>query len=204
MAKTKFIYFDVGGVLILDYSGTNKWIEMKRDLGITEDQDLLFDDAWSENRESICLDCDVDTLIPKFESVLGFDFPIGYSMLDDFVNRFEKNNSIWNIAKKAKEKYTIGLLTNMYPRMLERIIESGLLPDIEWDVIIDSSIVGYKKPQSGMYQIAQTKSGYNGEEILFIDNQQRHLDSAMKLGWKTLLYDPQNIKESNDKLEKEL
>lgn len=35
--KIKFIYFDVGGVVILDYSKTNKWNEMLTDLGIPEE-----------------------------------------------------------------------------------------------------------------------------------------------------------------------
>lgn len=204
MKESRFIYFDVGGVLLLDYSGTNKWTEMKRDLGVTEDLDEVFDSIWGETRDRICLNCDVDRLITKFENATGLIFPSGYSMLDDFVNRFEKNDSIWKVAEKAKEKYKVGLLTNMYPRMLNKIIEKGLLPNIDWDVIVDSSIVGYKKPQDEIYEIAEVKSGFLPDKIFFVDNQQRHTDSASNRGWTTMVYDPRSANDSSLKLAKVL
>lgn len=195
--NTKIVFFDIGGVLILDYSGTNKWTEMKRDLGITENLDEIFENIWDKNNSRICIDCDVDSFVPEIENQTGIKLPNNYSMLDDFVNRFEKNKLIWQVANKAKEKYKVGLLTNMYPRMLSKIIQRGLLPEIDWDVIIDSSVVGYKKPQNEIYEIAERESGFSSDEIFFVDNQQRHLDSASKRGWTTTVYDPQNIIESS-------
>ena len=37
-------------------------------------------------------------------------------------------------------------------------------------------------------------------EILFIDNSQKHLDSAKQLGWQTFLYDPSDTKKSSEEL----
>ena len=42
MSKISFVYFDVGGVILLDYSGTNKWVEMQRGLGINPELDAKF------------------------------------------------------------------------------------------------------------------------------------------------------------------
>lgn len=39
----KHVYFDIGGVLLLDFSGTTKWTQLRRDLGFAADQDELFD-----------------------------------------------------------------------------------------------------------------------------------------------------------------
>jgi|TARA_Y100000310_G_C20153683_1_gene565933 hypothetical protein len=36
----RFIYFDVGGVVIRDFSGTNKWEELRRSIGIKPEQDI--------------------------------------------------------------------------------------------------------------------------------------------------------------------
>jgi hypothetical protein len=44
---TKFVYFDVGGVLIKDFSKTNKWEELKKAKNIT---DPGFD-AWFDELE---------------------------------------------------------------------------------------------------------------------------------------------------------
>ena len=39
--KLSFIYFDVGGVVIQDFSGTNKWSQLKRELGIKKLKNLI-------------------------------------------------------------------------------------------------------------------------------------------------------------------
>lgn len=91
MNNIKHVYFDVGGVALLDYSGTDKWTQMKRDLGVSENQDKIFDTVWKKYRNRICIDCDVDTIVSDFESALETKFSDDYSMLEDFVNRFERN-----------------------------------------------------------------------------------------------------------------
>jgi len=200
MSDIKFVYFDVGGVLLLDYSGTDKWQQMKLDLGIVGDLDNIFEELWNKNNPRICIDCDVDKLFAEFKENTEIDVPENYSMLDDFINRFELNESIWDLVKKTKQKYKVGLLTNMYPRMLEKIINKKLIPDIDWDVIVDSSIVKNKKPFDVFFDIAENKSGFSPEEIFFTDNQQRHVDAASKRGWKTMVYDPTDLEQSTFKL----
>ena len=49
MPDIKFIYFDIGGVLLLDFSKTNKWLEMRRDLGISPDLDSQFEGNLAKN-----------------------------------------------------------------------------------------------------------------------------------------------------------
>ena len=55
MSDIKFVYFDVGGVLLLDYSGTDKWQQMKLDLGIVGDLDNIFEELWNKNNPRIYL-----------------------------------------------------------------------------------------------------------------------------------------------------
>ena len=56
-----FVYFDVGGVVMLDFSKTNKWYELKHDIGVLDDKMALFDSIWK--RHPVAIDCDVDDLI---------------------------------------------------------------------------------------------------------------------------------------------
>lgn len=195
-----FVYFDVGGVLLLDYSGTEKWIQMKRDLGVTEDLDELFDAVWKKHRSRICIDCDVDTIVPEFKEEVGIEIPDEYSMLVDFVERFDLNQSIHSIAQKAKEKYQVGLLTNMYPRMLSLIRDKALIPEVDWDSVVDSSIVGFQKPDEGIFETAEQMAKIDPSQIFFVDNSAEHVEAASKRGWQTLLYDPQKPDESSKKL----
>lgn len=201
MNNIKFIYFDVGGVMLLDFSGTDKWNEMKKDLGITKELDPTFESLWKTHESKTCINDDVDDLIPEIEQITGNKLPKDYSMLIDFVNRFEKNSSIWDMVFKLKENYKVGLLTNMYPRMLAQIKKQELIPDISWDAIVDSSIVGFQKPEEGIYQIAEKMADVEHNEIFFIDNTVVHIEAAGKRGWQTILYDPQNPEKSTLKIQ---
>lgn len=37
-----FIYFDVGGVAMLDFSGTNKWELLKKEIGVNKTNNCKF------------------------------------------------------------------------------------------------------------------------------------------------------------------
>ncbi len=201
MTKIKFIYFDVGGVLILDFSNTNKWQELKNDLGITSATDPEFEAVWQKHRDRVCLDLDVDKLLTEIQSKTKLKLPSNYSLLNDFVNRFQANPSIWPVLKIARNKYRIGLLTNMYPRMLKAIEEAHLIPNLNWDVVIDSSQVSKQKPDQEIFELALEKSGFKKEEILFIDNLEKNTSVAKKLGWQVFCYDDQNPEKASGELE---
>ena len=88
-----FVYFDLGGVVIKDFSGTNKWEELKKELGVTEKKHENFGRLWSQYHNEINIDRDVDSLVPIFNKELGLKIPNSYSLLTDgFVNRFKKTN----------------------------------------------------------------------------------------------------------------
>lgn len=197
----KFVYFDVGGVVIKDFSGTNKWEELKTGMGIKPEQAEAFNEIFDKYEPEVCIGRDVETLVPMLKEKLGLELSDDYSFLHDFVDRFEKNESIWPIIEKLKGKYNLGLLTNMYPNMLDAIYKAGLMPNVAWNVVIDSSIEKVRKPQTEIFQLAQDKSGFRGEEILFIDNGAKHVDAAKKFGWQGFVYDPTNTEKSNKDLE---
>lgn len=199
--NTKFIYFDVGGVVIKDFSGTSKWEELKLELGIPSEKSQEFEDIYDLYQDEINTTREIDSLIPIYKEKFGITLPDNYSFLiDGFVKRFEKNLDIWPVIEFAKSKYKIGLLTNMYPNMLSEIKRAHLIPNIEFDQIIDSSIEKVQKPYKEIYELAEKRSDFKSNEILFIDNSQKHLDSAKQLGWQTFLYDPTDAKKSSEEL----
>lgn len=173
----KFIYFDLGGVIIKDFSGTNKWEQFKKDFNIT-------DEYWETHEPDINRG----------------HFQIDPSLVLAFVDRFEKNESIWPALEIVKEKLKIGLLTNMYPGMFQAIKDRGLLPLISWDEIIDSSLEGFCKPETEIFQIAQERSGANKSEILFVENSQGNVRAAADFGWQTFLYDSKDYEQSSRNL----
>ncbi len=99
---TSFVYFDLGGVVIKDYSGTNEWPEMKRVMGVTKDIEEEFDRLYDQYElEELCLTRDVDSLIPIFKKKFNLKIPKDFSMLEYFVEHFSQNRSIWPIIKKT-------------------------------------------------------------------------------------------------------
>jgi FMN phosphatase YigB (HAD superfamily) len=198
--KISFVYFDIGGVVVQDFFGTNKWKQLQLDLGITEKHTLRFQAVWKQYRNRICINTNVDSLLPVFQKEFGITYPQGYSLLEDFVNRFEQNLSIWPVIEKIHTYYPVGLLTNMYVGMYPLILKKGLLPPVTWNVIVDSSVVGLQKPDGKIYELAKQRANVHHNEILFVENGEDNLKAAQNLGWQTFFYDSRHPAESSQKL----
>lgn len=198
--KISFVYFDVGGVAIKDFSDTDKWNIMIDDyLGIPVDKRESFDKLFDKYENDICMGkIEVDDLKPFIKEQFNPHLNSNVSLLNYFVDNFESNSSLWPIIEKIKnEGLKIGLLTDQYLGMLDLIASHGLLPTVQWDVVIDSSVERFRKPMIEMYEIAEQKAGVPQEEILLIDNRQKNLDPAAARGWQTFLYDSRDYGKSS-------
>ncbi len=176
----KFVYFDVGGVLIKDFSDSNKWEELKKSKNIT-DPDF---DSWFDELEVRLL--------------------LGTATLDespydinDFVSRFERNEPIWQVVNSVKQKFSVGLLTNQYKGLFDGVVKAGLMSNLDWNVVIDSSVEGVSKPDVAIFKLAESRCGFTGNEILFIDNGEKHIKAAREYGWQTFLYDSEDYEKSS-------
>lgn len=200
MAKISFIYFDVGGVLIKDFSNTDQWRKMYLDAGIKEDQLEKINEVYDKYARKLNTVLDIDAFLPLLKKETEITFPLGYSMLSDMISRFQVNKSIWPIVKAVQAKYRTGLLTNMYPKMLDAIKAAELLPPGKWDILLDSSVEGVQKPDSVIFQIATKWTGEKHENVLFIDNTKANINRAKSVGMQTFHYDSSNYKQASQDL----
>jgi HAD superfamily hydrolase (TIGR01509 family) len=198
----KCIYFDVGGVLIKDFSCTNKWQELKRSIGLNPGQIETWDMFFDAHETEVCMGQDIESLVPLMTEKFGLHFPEGYSFLHEFVDRFEKNDSIWPVISSLSKNMKLGMLTNMYPGMLRLIQNNKLMPKDTWDVIIDSSVLGVRKPQKEIFELAERLSSVTPEEILYVENGKNNIDAAKQFGWKTYYYDSSDYEKASKKLTK--
>lgn len=197
----KFVYFDVGGVAILDFSGTDKWDQLRQELGIVSKQRGKFDEFWDKYERDVCLGRDAESLIPLLEKEFGINLHKNYSLLKDgFVNRFKVNKSIWPVIERIHKQCKIGLLTNQYTKMLDEIRRQELLPPASWDVVIDSSVDSVVKPDKQIFELGEERAGVKGKQILFVENGAKHVNAANDFGWLTFLYDPKNPDKSSQEL----
>jgi HAD superfamily hydrolase (TIGR01509 family) len=74
--------------------------------------------------------------------------------------------------------------------------DRGLLPNVTYDAIIDSSVVNAIKPEAKIYEIAAQKAGCPPAEILLIDDARTNLMAAEKQGWHVLWFDDYSPEES--------
>lgn len=118
-----FIYFDVGGVVIDDFSGNDKWQQLKDELGIAAKNDAAFEKLWDEYSQELNTTRDAEVLLAIFKKELGLQLPSNYSLLDGFVKRFAVNPFIWPIIESVKQRVRVGLLTNMSQECLQRLSE---------------------------------------------------------------------------------
>lgn len=127
-------------------------------------------------------------------------FPVKFSTVLELVKGYKKNKSIWPVIQETIKHCPVGLLTNMYPGMLTEIKKQELLPQMKWNVIVDSSLESFAKPGKEIYEIAQEKAGVNTNEILFIDNTPVNIETARSFGWQTFLYDSKDYELSSKNL----
>jgi putative hydrolase of the HAD superfamily len=67
--------------------------------------------------------------------------------------------------------------------------EAVLDPHSLFDVVVDSSEVGARKPEPAIYEITRERLGVGHHEIFFLDDIGQNLKAARALGWHTELYD---------------
>jgi FMN phosphatase YigB (HAD superfamily) len=104
----------------------------------------------------------------------------------------------------ASKHYRVGLLSNIMPGLIDALIKNGKLPDIKYDVIIDSSEVGAIKPEEDIYKIAEAETGVKPGEILFIDDSRTNLMAAERQDWRVMWFDDYDPSVSVAKIKKAL
>ncbi len=195
-----FVYFDLGGVLDIDFSVGNGWDDLRNELGIRESQKEPFDNLFASYEREICTNRDIETMLPILQKKFGITIPKDYSLLDAFVKRFRKNESIWPVLSTITKYCRVGILTMMYQGMFDAIRKENILPSNAWDVIVDSSNVGFTKYDKEFFEFAQKQANVAGDQILFVENSKKHVQMAPQFGWQTFWYDTSNPMLSSRKL----
>jgi putative hydrolase of the HAD superfamily len=107
----------------------------------------------------------------EYERLLCGEFEVHDEMLD-------------RIASLRAEGYSIGLLTNSFKEfraLLERHVDFDL-----FDVVVDSSEVGHRKPEPAIYAVMAERLGVDPEQIVYLDDFAANLEGARRAGWTTI------------------
>src|SRR3989344_3200035 len=162
----KFIYFDVGGVL-LDWSKVFENATTKFNLD-PEDIGKVFD----ENHDPITKGLiSAQELWGKCIQKYNLKNASDYNFLESWVSDYQPIREMHQLIYKIVPKYKIGLLSNIYEGMLPLLLEKKIIPNINYEQIVFSCDVGMMKPNSDIYALAQKKARVDANEILLVDNR---------------------------------
>lgn len=184
-----FVYFDVNGVLVRFFQ--RAFTALAADAGVSADAvEALF---WRYNDEVNRGEVSVE----EFNAILAKHIGLAtVSWEDYYLANVDPIPEMHECVRWASEHYHIGLMSNIMPGFLREMIARGILPDVPYDAIIDSSQVGAIKPEVAIYEAGARMAGVEPQQIMLIDDGRMNLMAAEKLGWHVLWFDDYRPDES--------
>lgn len=178
----RFVYFEVGGVLIRFFHRAFSDIADKS--GVQADIiETLF---WRHNDEASRGQIGLQQLNDIFKKELGLP---DFDWKKHFLEAVESTPGVDDLVRWTTKHYDVGLLSNIMPGFLEELKNTGRVPNADYVAIVDSSKVGAIKPEARIYEVAQELAGVEPSEILLIDANRANLTGADKAGWQVLNFD---------------
>ena len=178
----EFVYFDINGCLVRFFH--RAFTQLADDTGVPLDR--IESAMWHYN-DTVCKG---EMPLEDFNQALAER--LGLQSVDwqkYYLAAVDPINEMHELLTWAAQHYRIGLLSNIMPGFIAAMKESNLLPDVTYDVIIDSSEVGAIKPEEQIYKVAQQQAGCQPEHILLVDDERSNLMAAERMGWRVLWFD---------------
>lgn len=185
----RFVYFDVNGCLVRFFQTAFTRFAHEHDVST----DAVESAFWHYNDEVCRGDMTMEAFNVAFAHRLQLA-PVDWAPY--YLESVEPITEMHDMAAWVAERYHIGLLTNIMPGLVDRLIAAKTLPNLPYDTIIDSSVVGAIKPEKKIYEIATNQAGFKPSEILLVDDDRSNLRAAEHFGWKVLSFDDYRPAES--------
>lgn len=193
LSGIRFVYFDINGCLVRFYH--HAFTKLADDTGTSSD--AIESTFWHYN-DSVCRGEmtmeDFNTAIATAVGVPSVDWTAYY------LEAVQPIIDMHDVAKQVADKYDVGLLSNIMPGQIDTMLANGILPNIDYKAIVDSSEVMAIKPEQKIYEIAAGLSGVKPEQILLIDDSRPNLMAAEKMGWKVLWFDDYRVEDSIERI----
>lgn len=195
----KFIYFDVGSVIV-DNDHIKRLLANLGNISV-EKVYKVFEDNWKAGCRGTLSNKDYHDIV-KHE--LGISHPTGD--ITDLWAEYQKPIEETHLfIHEIKSSYRLGILSNAEKTALEKQIRKGHIPNIDWEVIVESAQYGVIKPDLKIYEIAETLvPDLKLHELFFIDDHIEFVEAAKKHGWHGEVFDPKDKKGSIERIKKSI
>ncbi len=194
LSGIKFVYFDINGCLVRFYH--HAFTKLADDLGTSSD--TVESTFWHYN-DAVCRGemtiLDFNTALAKAIGVPAVDWTSYY------LEAVQPIAEMHDLVKEVASSYDVGLLSNIMPGQIDAMLTKGMLPNVNYKTIIDSSEVMAIKPEVKIYEIAAGLAGVSPQEILLVDDSRPNLMAAEKMGWKVLWFDDYRVEDSVQRIQ---
>jgi len=182
-SKYSTIFFDWSGV-IADDNGDEFIRQSLLDVGATKTQITKI--LRKDFNDFMCGNLSEDEYWNILKNKYRLNIPNHYSGVFDKWKGIVPNNDMTAILEEIKNKgIKISLITNIIKPIFDIINELGYY-DIFNDTIA-SCEVNLIKPHPEIYELAIKRMGAKTKESIFIDDKQSNIDTAINMGFKTIL-----------------
>lgn len=189
----RFVYFDINGCLVRFFH--HAFTKLANDTGASSD--AVESTFWHYN-DAVCRG---EMTMQEFNTALAS--ALGAEHVDwtsYYLEAVQPILDMQDVVKNVSARYDVGLLSNIMPGQIDAMLQSGILPSLDYKVIVDSSEVAAIKPERKIYELAAGLAGVPQHEILLIDDSRPNLMAAEKMGWKVLWFDDYRIEDSIDRI----
>jgi len=178
----EFVYFDINGCMVRFFQ--RAFSELSHATGASSE---LIEDAFWHYNDAVCRG---EMSMDEFNAALASR--IGLPTIDwkpYYLRNVDPIMEMHECAEWASMRFKVGLLSNIMPGFIDSMISEGLLPNLPYQCVIDSSVVGAIKPEPRIYEIATERAGVDKRDILLVDDSRTNLMAAEKMGWHVLWFD---------------
>ncbi|MCP3935993.1 MAG: HAD family phosphatase [Actinomycetia bacterium] len=124
----------------------------------------------------------LDRVRPGLDGLVADDHPVHSVSGDDF-NVFREAGAHWQMVHKVRQLREAGHKTAILTNNVHEWRAWREVIPVDWfDVVIDSSEVGLRKPDPAIWQLTLERLGCSAECSVFLDDHPANVEAAAELG----------------------
>ncbi|MGH7195531.1 MAG: HAD-IA family hydrolase [Candidatus Saccharimonadales bacterium] len=179
----QFVYFDINGTLVRSYHRAFTRLAETTNQPTDQVETAFWHYNDQVNRGDITMAEFNRALADRLHTKQKIDWQSYY------MQEVEVMPQMQELLRWVGARYGVGLLTNIMPGLVKLMLRGGLLPDVDYDAVIDSSEVRTIKPEPKIYQLAAERADCPASQLLLIDDTRANLTAAEKAGWHVIWFD---------------
>jgi len=184
-----FVYFDINGCLVRFFHSAFTDLSAKTGVPLHKVEAAF----WRFNDDV----CRGQLTLDQFNKKLAKEIQVDkVDWAPYYLAAVEPIKEMHQLLKWVSENYRFGIISNIMPGMVEAMMAKGIIPDLAYDAVIDSSVEHAIKPESKVYELAEKRAGVPASEILLVDDTRANLMAADQKGWSVLWFDDYNPADS--------